>query len=121
MSKKSKVSLGREEVPSVTDASEDLATAQSRRMRNYAIKMGLRVVFLFVAAASEVFSLVFWLALGLAVVLPYIAVIDSTVTARKKPGQNNPVEPLHLEAGETEAVEDNSQVIKIVPEASNDQ
>ncbi|PFG42958.1 Protein of unknown function (DUF3099) [Isoptericola jiangsuensis] len=63
------------EVHSITSAPATLAEDQWRRMRQYLVQMGVRIVLIFLAVLFARGSWLMWVCIAGAVVLPYTAVI----------------------------------------------
>ncbi|ANC30435.1 DUF3099 domain-containing protein [Isoptericola dokdonensis] len=63
------------EVHSITSAPTALAEDQWRRMRQYLVQMGVRIVLIYLAVVFTRGSWLMWVCVAGAVVLPYTAVI----------------------------------------------
>ena len=83
-------------VYSVTSAPESLRDDQSERMRRYLISMGIRTVCFLLSVLAIVvlhWTLVGWVLVVGAVVLPYVAVVMANATRARPFGTVAPIPP----------------------------
>lgn len=83
-------------VYSVTSAPESLRDDQSERMRRYLVSMGIRTVCFLLSVLAIVvlhWTLVGWVLVAGAVVLPYVAVVMANATRARAVGTVAPVTP----------------------------
>ncbi|MCK0115905.1 Protein of unknown function (DUF3099) [Isoptericola sp. CG 20/1183] len=91
------------EVPSITGVPASLAEDQSRRLRQYLLQMGLRIV-LILAAALLVEGWLMWVCFAGAVVLPYSAVLLANAGRDRSTRESSgvpatpPAQPRQIEA-----------------------
>lgn len=83
-----------EPVYSVTSAPESLRDDQNERMRRYLLSMGIRTVCFLLSVVAIVvlhWTIVGWLLVAGAVVLPYVAVVMANATRARPAGTVSPV------------------------------
>lgn len=83
-------------VYSVTSAPESLRDDQSERMRRYLLSMGIRTACFLLSVVAIVvlhWTIIGWILVAGAVVLPYIAVVMANATRARRVGTVSPVGP----------------------------
>lgn len=82
-----------QEVHRITDAPEDLATEQARRVRTYLIQMAVRLVCIFLAVLVP--GPLRWVFIAGAVLLPYSAVLFANA-GRKRAAPSTGLDPRQI-------------------------
>ena len=83
-------------VYSVTSAPESLRDDQAERMRRYLLSMGIRTACFLLSVVAIVvlhWTIIGWVLVAGAVVLPYVAVVMANATRVRRVGTVSPVDP----------------------------